>query len=127
RLLELAETLDPTNQVVKGLHASVVLGASKDTPEDTASLEAKAQANPNDFRIHQQLDYAWAKHRRYDRVIPMWTDYLQRNPQDGPAYFERAGAYHNSGHRAEAQSDVEKACELGVNAACAYAKMGEHN
>jgi hypothetical protein len=37
------------------------------------------------------------------------------------AIFERAGAYHRSGNEAQAMVDAKKACELGVQPACAIA------
>jgi hypothetical protein len=82
----------------------------------------KVQANPDDLKAHQQLDYAYAKKRQYDKVIAMWTAYISRHPSDGTAYFERSGAYHNSKQRGLAFADVEKACALGHNTACNYAK-----
>jgi hypothetical protein len=56
-------------------------------------------------------------------MIELWTDYLTRHPEDGRAYMERSGAYYNSRRTAEAKADAEKACALGVNQACVYAKM----
>lgn len=56
-------------------------------------------------------------------MIELWTEYLGRHPEDGRAYDERSGAYYNSGHRAEALADAEKACRLGINRACAYAQV----
>jgi tetratricopeptide (TPR) repeat protein len=121
RLLELAEQFafaDPT--IRKRKVAAVQGGGGKANPID--ALEAKVKANPDDFRAHQQLDYAWAKKRQFDKVIALWTAYLQRHPNDANAYFERSGAYYNSRHKREAFADVEKACSLGNSTACSYAK-----
>lgn len=121
-LIDLAEQLEPGSRDVKNLKLMVVQGETSGLAADIPSLEAAVKAHPDDFSVHQRLDYALAKHAKYDRIIAMWTEYLSRHPQDGPAYFERSGAYYNSGHGKEAQVDVVKACELGVNAACAYAR-----
>jgi tetratricopeptide (TPR) repeat protein len=123
RLLDLASELSPFDREVHDLREQAVRGAVTGTPDELASLEAKIKAAPDDFRAHQQLDFALAKQRKYERVIEMWSGYLQRHSQDGPAYFERSGAYYNSGHRPEAFADLAKACELGVDQACAYQRQ----
>jgi tetratricopeptide (TPR) repeat protein len=126
RLLELASELSPFDPEVHRLREQAILGKVSGTTDELQQLEAKALASPDDFRAHQQLDFALAKQRKYERVIEIWTEYLQRHPQAGPAYFERSGAYYNSGHRAEAFADIGKACDLGVDQACAYQKRLAH-
>lgn len=123
RLLDLASELSPFDRDVHDLREQAIRGNVSGTPDELAALEAKIKAAPDDFRAYQQLDFALAKQRKYERVIAMWGEYLERHPQDGPAYFERSGAYYNSGHRPEAFGDLAKACELGVDQACAYQKQ----
>lgn len=123
RLLELASELSPFDREVHDLREQAIRGGVTATADELASLEAKIKALPDDFRAHQQLDFALAKQRKYERVIEMWSEYLQRHSQGGPAYFERGGAYCNSGHRPEAFADLAKACELGVDQACAYQRQ----
>jgi tetratricopeptide (TPR) repeat protein len=120
RLLELASQLSPFDREVQQRREQAVRGNITGTADELARLEATAREAPDDFNAHQQLDFALAKQGKYPRVIEMWTEYLTRHPQDGPAYFERSGAYYNSGHKAEAEADTAKACQLGVNQACAY-------
>jgi tetratricopeptide (TPR) repeat protein len=120
RLLDLALQLSPFDREVQKRREEAVRGNVQGTPDEIARLEALARDSPNDFRALQHLDYALAKQKRYDRVIELWTEYLARHPHDGPAYFERSGAHFNSGRKTEALSDLAKACELGVNQACAY-------
>lgn len=123
RLLELASELVPTNGGVLNRMATAVRGNVTGTPAELLALEAKVKSAPDDFRAHQQLDYALALKRQFPRVIELWTEYLGRHPEDGRAYDERSGAYYNSGRRAEALADAEKACRLGINRACAYAQL----
>ena len=118
RLLELASQLSPFDREVHQRREEAVRGNGG--ADALAQLEERAKSLPDDFAAHQQLDFALAKQRQYPRVIEMWTEYLGRHPQDGPAYFERSGAYHNSGRKTEALADLAKACELGVDQACAY-------
>lgn len=120
RLLELASQLSPFDPEVHRRRAEAVRGKLLGSADELAQLEARAKSLPDDFAAHQQLDYALAKQGKYPRVIELWTEYLARHPDSGPAYFERSGAYHNSGHKPEAMADLGKACELGVDQACAY-------
>lgn len=123
RLLGFAEQLSPFDQTVRQRREQAVRGNVTGTPEEIALLEAKVKQAPDDFAALQQLDYALAKNRTYPRVIELWTAYLKRHPDDGHAYFERSGAFFNSGRRLEAGGDIDRACELGVDQACAYAKQ----
>jgi tetratricopeptide (TPR) repeat protein len=122
RLLELASQLSPFDRELSRRREEAVRGNVSGTADEIARLEQQLKSLPDDFSAHQQLDFALAKQRKFDRVIEMWTEYLGRHSQDGAAYFERSGAYHNSGRMPEAMTDLAKACELGVNQACAYQK-----
>lgn len=122
RLLELAEQLDFASKEIRTRKEKVIRGGVTGKADEFAALEAKVQANPDDLKAHQQLDYAYAKKRQFPKVIAMWTEYISRHPNDGTAYFERSGAYYNSKKRDLAFADVEKACALGHNTACNYAK-----
>ena len=115
RLLELASQLSPFDPDVHRRREEAVRGKVTGTADELAQLEERAKALPDDFSVHQQLDFALAKQRNYARVIEMWTEYLARHSAEGPAYFERSGAY-----KPEALADLTKACELGVDQACAY-------
>jgi tetratricopeptide (TPR) repeat protein len=122
RLLELAEQLDFSDQEIRTRKEKAIRGNVTGKADELAALEAIVHANPDDLKAHQQLDFAYAKKRKFSKVIAMWTAYLERHPNDGTAYFERSGAYYNSGKRDQAFADVEKACALGHNTACNYAK-----
>lgn len=123
RLLSLASTLSPFDGQLHKHQEEAVRAGITGTPQEVARLRAAAQAAPDDFSAHQALDYALAHHRNFAEVIAMWNEYLARHPDDANALFERSGAHFNSGHRAEAKADLERACELGVDQACAYLKL----
>jgi tetratricopeptide (TPR) repeat protein len=79
--------------------------------------------NPDDFRAYQRLDYALASKGAFERVVALWTEYLARHANDGPAYLERGGAYVHLRRLPEAHADATKACTLGVSEGCARAKQ----
>ncbi|HXK20776.1 MAG TPA: hypothetical protein VNG33_23355, partial [Polyangiaceae bacterium] len=120
KLLELAEELTPFDQHIREHRVQAVRDGITGTPEEQALLEARIKAEPDSFSAHQALDYALARQQKYPRVIEMWTEYLGRHADDGNAYFERSGAYFNSQRVPEATADLKRACDLGVNQACAY-------
>ena len=118
RLLDLAAELAPSSPQVLGARARVLLG----TNPDIAALEAAVAQNPDDLRLHQQLDYALSRQHDFARIAQMWTEFIARHPDEGRAYMERAGTYYNLGKQAESRADAAKACELGIAEGCMRAK-----
>lgn len=115
RVLDLASELAPLDGEVLGRRVLVLTEGDA----GIAGLRAQAEATPDDFRSQQVLDYALAKEKRYDEVVALWTAFLTRHPEEGRAYSERAGAFHQLGRQRETVADLEKACELGVTEGCA--------
>jgi tetratricopeptide (TPR) repeat protein len=124
RLIDLAAELGPTDHDVHQWKEAIVSGKSgPPAASDLEPLEKAARDQPDDFRAHQQLDYALARQGQMPRVIEMWTEYLSRHPNDGPAHLERGGAYVRLRKLAEAQEDAAKACELSVSEGCVRQKQ----
>lgn len=119
RLYDLAAELAPLDDDVLGRRARLLLGS--DNP-DIATLEAAVEKNPDDLRLHQQLDYALSAKGDFARIAAMWTEYIGRHPDDARAFMERAGTYHRLGRAAESHADAVGACELGLNEGCMRAK-----
>jgi tetratricopeptide (TPR) repeat protein len=126
RVLDLAAQLAPGNAEVQSRRASII---SPPAPEqggqadELAELEQRVRADPDDFRAHQELDYALARRGEFDRVIDLWTGFLSRNPAHGQALLERGGAYFHAGNRELALADARSACDLGVNEGCLRARQ----
>ena len=112
--------LAPNDVRVQQRRAAVIAGARSSRPP--SRLEQAAAREPDSFRAQQALDYALAREGKFDRVVALWTEYLARHPDDGPAYLERGGAYFRLRKLPEAQADANKACALGVSEGCARAK-----
>jgi tetratricopeptide (TPR) repeat protein len=123
RLFDLAVQLVPFDRGVLQRRSAAVQAGITGKPEEIAELEKAARALPDDFGVHQRLDYALAQQRSFPRVIEMWSEYLSRHPNDGRALLERSGAYYNSGKRDQARADATRACDLGVSQACAYQRL----
>ncbi len=125
RIYDLAAALAPRNTDVLRRRTSVLQTAADGGATDVATLEAAAEAAPDDFEAHRALDYALARTRQYDRIIAMWTKYIAAHPQDGRAYLERGGAYFDSHRLSESHADASTACDLGVTEACTRKKQVE--
>jgi len=108
---ELAMNLDPSNREASLRHANLVAGkapaSAAEAKDAITKLERRARAAPNDFRVHQRLDYALARQRRFKRVIALWTAFIARNLQEGRAFLERGGAHYNLRQFARALADVK--------------------
>lgn len=121
RVLELAQELAPGYPKLNRAHEQAVVAGLKPT-DDIATLEKRAAASPDDFRIRQQLDYVLVKRRDHTRIAAMWTEYLERHPEDGRAYLERGGTWGNLGDNPESLADFTKACDLGMSAGCGFVR-----
>jgi len=123
KLYDLAAELAPRNQEVQGRRNAIIAGAGGSGAEEVDRLEEAARRSPDDFRALQQFDHALSRRGEFHRIAEMWTAYLARHPQDGPAYLERGGAYFHLQQLSEARADARMACELGVSEGCAREKQ----
>lgn len=121
RVLELAQELAPGYSKLNRAHEQAVVAGLK-TTDDIAALEKRAAASPDDFRIRQQLDYVLVKHRDHTRIAAMWTEYIERHPEDGRAFLERGGTWGNLGDNGKSLADFTQACDLGVSAGCGFVR-----
>ena len=121
--MTLASELDPQNREVQGRLAGLVSARTVSGQVTLAELKKKAETSPDDLATLQEYDYALARQGKFQEVIDLWTGYLRRHPEDGRAYFERGGAFFQSGRAKEAGDDARRACDLGLNAACARARQ----
>jgi tetratricopeptide (TPR) repeat protein len=133
-LFELASELDPHNGEVSQRKAFIIEGKSPgaqgEMPRQAVaqqgpsldSLRYEVIRTPNDFGAHQRLDYSLAAQGKYEDIIPIWDDFIFRNPNEGRAYLERSGTYYHLHKLPEAKADAGKACELGISEGCAWAK-----
>ena len=123
RIYDLAANLAPTDAEVLQRRESVVIGKKGGDPmQAIANAEAAVKASPDDFRAVQQLDYLLSRQRQFQRVLPLWDDYLSRHPEDGPAHLERAGTLCQLGRDADGRAEAAKACDLGVSEGCVRAR-----
>lgn len=120
RLFDLAADLLPLDRDIQVYRARALLG--DDDHPDIAAIEAQVKQNPDDLRLHQRLDYALSEKRDFARIAAMWTEYIDRHPDDARAHMERSGTYFQLGRHAEANADALKACELGINEGCMRAQ-----
>lgn len=118
RVLDLAAELAPNDSKVQE-HRAWLLAKSGAA---VAPTDRKDEV-PDDIEAVRRMDYALAKERRYDRVVALWDRYLEKHPDVGRAYLERGGAHFHLGHRAQANADARRACELGVNEGCLRARQ----
>ncbi len=128
RVLDLAKELAPTDADLQRRRAWIVsgnapAGSAQPASIDIAALEDEVKKSPDDFRAYQRLDFALAGKGEFARVVALWTEYLARHPNDGPAFMERGGAYFHLRKMTEAHADATKACSLGVSEGCARAKQ----
>jgi len=122
RLLDESMDLFPNNGTEQRRKALLTSGFHGSVEELTA-LERAANAAPHDFHARLRLDYALSQSAQWERIIAMWSAFIIDNPAEGRAYYERSGTYSHVAKREAARADAKRACELGVNVACARAAL----
>lgn len=118
RLFDLGGELAPANQDLSRRRAWLLAGgpnAPIPTPEAAAAMAANVPDDINDVR---RMDYGLSRGKRFDLILPIWNAYIAKHPDDGRAYLERTGTFHNLGRNEEALADARKACDLGYNEGC---------
>jgi tetratricopeptide (TPR) repeat protein len=124
RLLDESMDLYP-NRGTEQRRSNVLTSGFHGTAQELTALENAATAAPHDFYAHARLDYALSQTAQWQRIATMWAAFIAQNPDEGRAYYERSGTYHQLGQPAPARADAVRACELGVNVACARAALAQ--
>ena len=100
-------------------------------PEDTSLPdEREATAAGQDGAPSQSPREIWHKsqdafkHKEWDEVTVLLTEYIALNPGDAEAYRKRGYAYSAKGEHARAVADCEKAVELSPESAEAHYDLG---
>ncbi len=89
------------------------LGTTRD------DVQLQLDASPDDYELRLRIDHGWAANQRFDLVVIMWDEYIARHPSDPRPFRERAGAKWHLRRLDEAIADMAKACDLGMDTACA--------
>lgn len=89
-----------------------------DLPEATVLLDRCIDAHPDHRDAYVLMDQILASGERYETIVGYWDRYLERNPDDASAIFERAGALLHMGQADRARMEAQRACDLGLQAAC---------
>jgi tetratricopeptide (TPR) repeat protein len=121
-LLNLALEYNPDSATVYAERARMkMLGGELEAGITDAQLAV--QLDPDDIAVYKLLDLGLAREKRWQEIESLWDRFIERNPENAEAYFERAGTYHHMGKREEALGDLDKACSLGNDQACQRLKM----
>lgn len=87
--------------------------------EAKADLKRVIKLDPRHFESHRLIDWLLARHGAWDEIIAYWDRFIALEPNSAPAYLERAGAYRHRGDMQRALADLDKACGLDNQQACA--------
>ena len=78
--------------------------------------------SPDDFALHLRVDHGLAASDRYADVVKIWDTFIAGHEADPRPYVERAGAKWHLDKHGEAIADMDQACQLGLERACADAE-----
>lgn len=97
---------------------AVALGKAGDDSRVIEDLRQAIELNPSHIASYEYLDSILRRRRAWDTIVLTWTRLIEAQPQNGLAYFYRAGGYLGKNDRAAALADERKACDLGYQDAC---------
>jgi tetratricopeptide (TPR) repeat protein len=117
-MLDAVVARDPKNNVALYWNGRAFL-LEQDFINAYAMFRSAVEANPGDFDSLQNLDYLLARSGEWSTIVQMWTTYLEQHPNDGRAFYERAGAYRRF-DLTSGLADLRRACDLGVQDACRH-------
>jgi tetratricopeptide (TPR) repeat protein/O-antigen ligase len=100
-----AHDLAPASHEATINYATALLRAGKDEEADEIfrPLVEKGET------VDQRIAAAYAGRGRYDKIIEIWTRYIEANPTVIEARFVLAGAYYSAGNSARAVEVLEEA------------------
>jgi tetratricopeptide (TPR) repeat protein len=96
----------------------VAFGRLKDEVSALSDFETAIRLNPHHFDSYHMIDYIYAKDEEWDTIIRYWDQYIDLEPDDAEAYFERAGTHYHNQDLESAIDDLKTSCELGNENAC---------
>lgn len=102
---------------------AVTLDNAGEQQQAIDELRTAIDLNPTHIAAYEYLDSILHRRRAWDTIIVTWTRLIQTQPQNGMAYYFRAGGYWKKNDRAAALADERKACDLGYHDACKLLKQ----
>jgi hypothetical protein len=113
--VELAYQLDPHKREHITLRGRILFEVG------LAPLEAAVAKDPADLEAVLALVAALSHDGKYAAAGPKLSAYIERDPVNGRALFERGLILRQRKIDWTAKNDIEKACELGYAPACSHA------
>lgn len=80
---------------------------------------------PENDKVHMMLARSLYQAKRYQEAEHELSVMLERNPNNGEAYFRRAATYKALGNIELAARDLQRSCESGYNFACAAINLSK--
>lgn len=88
------------------------------------------ELKPDYIEAYQNVDWILSKQRNWDKIIKLWSEFINKFPENPEGYFRKAFAYYKIyykiGNKELALKNLKKACSLGKKEACTlYKRISE--
>lgn len=112
-----AEKFDNTNSNVYFYRGDLNLRLNR---IDSAMKDAKKaiEVDADSFRNYQFMDTLFLTVSKLDEALELWTEFLERHPENSDAFLKRSRVWFMKQNRDNAMADLIKSCDLGNKDAC---------
>ncbi len=123
RQFDLLMEIQPWHKSVQKMRPLAILGQTPPTEQTIVQLMEEIKKHPDNVLLYRKLDYSISKVTKdFNKIVEYWTNFIQRNPDCGRAYIERAGSYTHLNQMVKATDDAKMACLNGISEGCFLAK-----
>jgi len=107
-----------------GNEQSIGSGIDLNSLQQINELEAKVNANPDDFKLLLELAHLKNDSGFYENAITLYQRYLDKNPADADARIDMGVCFFNIGNYETAINEMKKALEYQPNHQIGHLNLG---
>ncbi len=90
-----------------------MLAELRQFPEAEKDMAKAIELDPKNMSHYKYMDWLLLQRRAFDEIIAYWDTYIELDPNNAEAYYQRSGTKYHKGTFESALADAEKAMALG--------------
>jgi len=90
----------------------------KDFESALSDFKIAIEIDPRHYESYLMVDYIYAQRKQWNEILSYWDKFIELEPDNADAYFERAGTHYHNKNMESSIKDLKSACDLGNKKAC---------